>query len=166
MSVHYTDHSVPYGPFETSPGYCHIVLHTKPGAQVLMSDKRVRGKTNRTGRELVAHEKDVAWSPVPSHPGACHKVLINEASGVPVELLELPAGIEFWTGPSTYGRYELVLEGLAAVKGDETIQRHGLRFVIGDEPPRPLVAGPLGAHVLLCTFDKDAERTYIKEFAA
>ena len=164
VGVHYTDHCVPYGPFDTSPDYCHFVLHTKPGSQVLMTNKSVRGKTNRTGRDIIAADKDFPWTPFPGHPNARRKLLIDIPSGVRAELVECSPGMEMATGSAPHGRYEIVLKGLVSVSG-RTLEQHGLRFVIGEESPKPLLVGPQGATVVLLEYDQDADRTYIKEFS-
>jgi hypothetical protein len=46
-AVHYTEHSVPYGPFKVSGGHDMLVLHTKPGGVVMMRDKERRRQHTR-----------------------------------------------------------------------------------------------------------------------
>ncbi len=164
VSLRYTDHNVPYGPFETSPDYHHYVLHAKPGAQVVMTDPRARKHVNRGGREIIVSEEDVEWLPVEGSPGARRKVLIEEPSGVRAEILELPSGTEAPVQKAEFGRYELVLKGSVRA-GDSKILTDGLRFVIGDDASKPLVGGPEGAVVVLMQYDRDADRSYVGLFA-
>ncbi len=163
IGVHYTDHCVPYGPFDTTPDYCHYVLHAKPGSQIKMTNKCVRGKTNGTGRDIAASDRNLSWTAMPGYPKARCKSLIEEASGVRAEMIDCPPGTALATGPAPHGRYEVVLQGSVGVDGRE-LTKHGLRFVIGSQPPRPLLAGPDGVLVILLQYDADADKTYIKEF--
>src|SRR5438552_2598061 len=65
IAVHYTDHSVAYGPFTTSPDFQMMVLHARPAGQLDVSDKAARARLNRTGREIGRSAAEVAWEPLP-----------------------------------------------------------------------------------------------------
>jgi len=52
LSVHYTDHDVPYGPFKPDREHSMLILHAKPGGYSPMSDKEARKLINSRGREL------------------------------------------------------------------------------------------------------------------
>lgn len=159
VSVHYTDHQVPYGPFTCSGDYCHFVLHATPGGQSSMSDPEARKKINRLGRERYGTVSEDGWGPVPGHEGVRRQALFQEATGVGAEAFELAPGAELAMVASPYGRYEIVTAGSATVAGKE-LSRLGLRFVSGDGIPPPLEAGLAGATVLVLHYDQDATGRY------
>jgi hypothetical protein len=69
--------------------------------------------------------------------------------------MQAPPGDRLDLAPATFGRYEVVLEGSLRVDG-ELVAPPGLRFVRGDDPPDPVVAGPDGVTLALLSFDQDA----------
>src|SRR5262245_22004950 len=129
-AVHYTDHSVPYGPFTTSLNYQMMVVHARPAGQIDMSDREGRKRRNPHGREIGRSATEVAWEPFPGPAGGRRKRLINEPGGLGAEVIEAPAGaaLQFATAP--YGQFQIILEGSAACEGRD-LPQFGLRFVRG-----------------------------------
>jgi hypothetical protein len=159
-AVHYTDHSVPYGPFKVSEDHEMLILRPKPAGMVLMKDKTAMQQANPSGRELTRSAHDVEWEPLPGHQDSRRKILLLEPSGLMVEIVECAPGVELTPAEiPTYGRYEIVTNGSALVNG-ELLGPESLRFVQGNEPPTPLRCGPEGATVMVLTYDQDAERSY------
>ncbi len=155
VSVHYTDHQVPYGPFTCSGDYHHFVLHATPGGQISMSDPEARKRINRQGRERYGTIGESGWGPRSKADGVRQQVLFQEASGVGAEAFELAPGAELAITASEYGRYEIVTRGSVMVSGTE-LGRLGLRFVSGNGEPAPVRAGPEGATLLVLHYDQDA----------
>lgn len=158
-AVHYTEHNVPYGPFKVSGGHDMLVLHSKPGGVVMMSDKERRRQANTRGREITCCAHEVEWEPFPGYEGARRKVLIPASEGPSVEILECPPGMQFSTGAPAYGRYEVILTGSAVADGKQ-LGPKGLRFVEAGEHVSALICGPQGATLIVLTFDHDAAKSY------
>lgn len=157
LSVHYTDHDVPYGPFKPDSEHSMLILHAKPGGYSPMSDKEARKLINSRGRELEGCAREAKSEPLPGG-GTC-KTLLSNKDGVCVQLLECPAGAVFRGNAPLYGRYELILSGSVTVDGKQ-LGPDALRFVQGNEPEAPLVCGPSGASFIVLTFDSDASKAY------
>ncbi|SRR5579875_57841 len=157
ISVHYTDHDVPYGPFKPDREHSMLILHAKPAGYAPMSDKEARKMINARGRELEGCAREARSEPLPGG-GSC-KTLLKDEKGVCVQIVQCPPGATFNAPAPTYGRYELMLSGCATV-GDKRLNVDALRFVQGDEPETPLVCGPDGATFIVLTFDQDAARSY------
>lgn len=155
VSIHYTDHNTPYGPFSVEPGHDMLVLHPKSGGLISMSHINARRKINLKARLLVAHLDDQQWCALPDQPGSRLQTLIPADMGPEALALELPPGAEMPTAPAEYGRYEVVLAGSIRCKG-QMLGAPGFRYVQGSEAPEPLVAGPEGATIMLLSFDADA----------
>lgn len=155
VSVHYTDHNMPYGPFSVSVGHEVLVLHPKQGGLISMQDRVARKQIFLGGRELSGMEKDVEWLAVPGYEGLRCKVLIPRWLGPEAVILECPPNVAINAGPPVYGRYEVVLNG-SVIADDRKLCRPSFRYIRGDEPPSPLVIGPDGATLILLSFDKDA----------
>lgn len=158
-AVHYTDHNVPYGPFVVSPGHDMLVLHTQPAGVVMMNDKKGRWQANVRGREITRCAHEVDWEPMPGHAGARRKVLISERQGLAAEIIDCPPGMEYTAPASSYGRYEVIVKGSAAVDG-MTLDTNSLRFVPAGTSAVPLQCGPTGATLIVLTYDQDAEQSY------
>lgn len=157
LSVHYTDHDVPYGPFKPDSEHSMLILHAKPAGYAPMSDKEARKMINARGRELEGCAREAKSEALPGG-GTCKTILAND-EGVRVQLFECPAGASFSSPPPLFGRYELILRGSATADGHH-LGTQALRFVQSDKPAAPLVCGPEGATFIVLTFDRDAEKSY------
>jgi hypothetical protein len=157
ISVHYTDHDVPYGPFKPDSEHSMLILHAKPAGYAPMSDKEARKMINARGRELEGCAREANTEPL-AGGGTCKTLLAND-EGVSARIVECPPGASF-SGPAPlYGRYELILKG-SATAGDKHLGPQALRFVQGNEPETPLVCGPEGATIIVLTYDRDAAKAY------
>jgi hypothetical protein len=154
LSVHYTDHQVPYGPFSTGAGHDMLVLHPRAGGLVSMAHADFRSCINLTGRLLVGEADDDAWQPLPGGRGLV-QVLIPAAAGPEVVLVELGAHEILSLPGAPFGRYDVVVAGAIQV-GTTPLGPPGLRYVVGDAPAEPLVTGPEGATILTLAFDAAA----------
>jgi hypothetical protein len=157
LTVHYTDHDVPYGPFKPDSEHSMLILHAKPAGYAPMSDKEARKMINARGRELEGCAREAKSEPLPGG-GTCKTLLAND-EGVCVQVIECPPGVAFSGPPPLYGRYELILNG-SATAGDKRLGAETLRFVQGNEREAPLVCGPDGATFIVLTFDRDAAKSY------
>jgi hypothetical protein len=157
LSVHYTDHDVPYGPFKPDSDHSMLILHAKPGGYSPMSDKEARKLINSRGRELEGCAREAKSEPLPG--GGSSKTLLSNDAGVSVQLIECPAGASFAGKPAVYGQYQLVLSGSVTVDG-KRLGPDALRFVQGDKSEAALVAGPEGATFIVLTYDSDASKAY------
>jgi hypothetical protein len=155
LSVFYTDHNTAYGPFRMLDNHRMLVLHPRPAGQVFLRDPGSGKDRNPNGRHIFGAASTAEWENVPECPGGRRKVLISAEEGPMVELRDLPAGAELNFGPSTYGRFEFVVDGNASLEG-ATLERETLRFVRGDRAFSPLVAGEGGAMFAVLCFDDDA----------
>lgn len=155
VSIHYTDHNTPYGPFSCAPGHDMLVLHPKSGGLISMVHRDARRKINLKARLLVAHLEDQHWCALEGKPGSRIQSLIPADMGPEALVLELPADTEMPTAPAAFGRYEVVIAG-SVICGDEELGAASFRYVQGDEAPAPLRAGPQGARIALLSFDADA----------
>ena len=155
VSIHYTDHNTPYGPFSCAPGHDMLVLHPKSGGLISMAHRDARRKINLGARLLVAHMEEQHWCALGDQPGSRIQSLIPADMGPEALALELPAETEMPTAPAAYGRYEVVIAGSVHCDGQE-LGPASFRYVRGDEAPTPLVAGSLGARIALLSFDADA----------
>ncbi len=157
ISVHYTDHDVPYGPFKPDSEHSMLILHAKPAGYAPMSDKEARRMINSRGRELEGCAREAQAETLPG--GAISRTLLRDEQGVCAQIVECPPGASFNAPAPLYGRYELMLSG-SATAGGRQLKPEALRFVQGDEPEAPLVSGPQGATFIVLTFDSDAARSY------
>jgi hypothetical protein len=157
LTVHYTDHDVPYGPFKPDSEHSMLILHAKPAGYAPMSDKEARKMINARGRELEGCAREAKSEPLPGG-GSCKTLLANE-DGVCAQIIECPAGAAFSGPPPRYGRYELILSG-SVTADDKRLGPEALRFVQGNEPEAPLIGGPEGATFIVLSFDRDAEKAY------
>jgi hypothetical protein len=83
------------------------------------------------------------------------KELVPAHLGPEVVLLALEPGVGMAFAPPAYGRYEVVVEGLAVMDG-RPLGRASLRYIEPNEESDPVVAGPEGAQVMILSFDADA----------
>ncbi len=157
ISVHYTDHDVPYGPFKPDSEHSMLILHARPAGYAPMSDKEARKMINSRGRELEGCAREAKAEPLPGG-GSC-KILLRDDNGVCAQIVECPPGASFTASAPLYGRYELMLSG-SATAGGQSLKAEALRFVQGDQPEAPLVSGPEGATFIVLTFDHDAAKSY------
>jgi hypothetical protein len=157
LSVHYTDHDVPYGPFKPDSEHSMLILHAKSAGYAPMSDKEARKMINSRGREMEGCAREAKSEPLPGG-GTCQTLLSNE-DGVCAQIVECPAGAAFNAPAPRFGRYELILSG-SATAGGQRLGPEALRFVQGSEPEAPLVGGPEGATFIVLTFDRDAAKAY------
>jgi hypothetical protein len=163
ISVHYTDHNVPYGPFTTSGRHDMVVVHTRPaGVQYVkdaIRDPALRKEINRSGREMHRSAAEVEWQPVRGHDGVRRKTLIPSESGPAAEIVECAPGIELPETAAPYGRYEFVVKGSAWLNGSR-LSPETVRFVQGADSAPALRSGPDGATFVVLTFDSDAAESY------
>ena len=155
VSVHYSDHNVPYGPFAVAAGHDMLVLHPKQAGLVSMASPTARRQIYLGGRLLTGQDHEQEWVPLPGYEGSRCKILIPQAAGPEVVIVESPPGTELALVAPVYGRYEVVLQGSARF-GDQSLGPAGLRYVQGEEPFTPVVCGPEGATLMFLTFDPDA----------
>jgi hypothetical protein len=155
LAIHYADHNLPYGPFSTGEGHDMLVLHPKQGGLVTMADKAARKQIYLGGRQLVGMDREREWMPVVGLEDARCKFLIPPGAGPQAMILDCPPDSLIPVPISTFGRYEVVLSGIALFDGRE-LGPYGLRYVAGDEPPSPIQCGPQGACLILLSFDEDA----------
>jgi hypothetical protein len=156
-AVHYTDHNTAYGPFTMRERHQMLVLHPRPAGQVFLKQPGARTNLNRTGRQLSGTAGEAAWEPLPGQPGARRKVLLSEASGPGVQIVECAPDTVLNVGATQYGRFEFITAGMATLAG-RPLARKTLRFVRGTRDFAPLKAGPDGATVIVLSFDEDATR--------
>lgn len=154
LAVHYTDHNVPYGPFAVAAGHDMLILHPKQGGLVSMASPTARRQIHLGGRLLTGLDHEREWVPIPDSAGLRCKVLIPQAAGPEVLIVEAPPATELGLVAPPYGRYEVVLAGSVEIDG-QRLETPGLRYTRGDDPFRPLVSGPDGATLMLLTFDPD-----------
>lgn len=155
VSVHYSDHNVPYGPFAVAQGHDMLVLHPKQAGLVSMASPTARRQIYLGGRILTGQEHEADWLPLPGSEASRCKVLIPRTLGPEVLIVESPPGTDLALVPPEYGRYEVVLKGSILV-GGQSLGPPGFRYVQGDELFTPLVCGPEGATLMFLTFDQDA----------
>jgi hypothetical protein len=158
VSIHYTDHCVPYGPFVPQHNQEMLVAHARQGGVAFMKDRAVRKDINYRGRELHGSEHEVQWQPMVECPGARRKVLFGSPDGPMTEIFELPAGAQLARPAAPHGRYDLVLDGSGEINGNPLAIRT-LRFYQSRESDAPLIAGAQGLRVVVMTFDSDADQS-------
>jgi len=158
VSIHYTDHCVPYGPFLPQDNQEMLVAHARQGGVAFMKDKAVRKDINRRGRELHGSAHDAPWQPVEECPGARRKVLFGSSDGPMTEILDLLAHAKLARTAAPHGRYDLVLAGSGSVNGKMLLFK-SLRFYQSSDPDASFIAGPQGLRVVVMTFDSDADQS-------
>jgi hypothetical protein len=155
LSVHYTDHNMPYGPFAVSQGHDMLVLHPKAGGIISMSNVEARRKIHLGGRLFAALASDSEWQALPGAEHSAFKYLMPPGFGPAAVVVRAPARASLAMPPAEFGRYEVVLDGSVMMQGQE-IGPPGFRYIRGDTAAEPLITGDDGASVAFLTFDKDA----------
>jgi len=154
LSLHYTDHNVPYGPFAVSGGHDMLVLHPKCGGIMSMANRDARRRINLEGRLCATPGSESPWRRMDDGVGEC-KFLLPQEFGPDAFLLRVPRGAAMLLPSAPFGRYEVVVEGSAHVEGRQ-LGPAGLRYLKGDAVAEPLLAGENGATVAFLTFDRVA----------
>lgn len=153
VSVHYSDKSMPYGPFTVGEGMRLAVIRNREAKQYYMSDAEGRKLANGRGREFYGEGERAPWAPVEGMPGVKRKRLFGEGNNQPqAEILEYPAGHVIRRGPAQCGRFEIVLKGSAAY-GDKVVKPYAMIYELGEGWVSVLKVGGEGVTVLNLTFD-------------
>jgi hypothetical protein len=155
ISIHYTDHNVPYGPFATSGGHDMLVLHPKAGGIVSMANLDARRQINLRGRLFATLASERDWQALPGPVDSTFKPLLPNGFGPTAVIARAPAHAALGLPPAPFGRYEVVLEGSVLVDG-LMLGPPGFRYLRGDQVAVPLVTGDNGASVAFLSFDQDA----------
>ena len=155
LALHYTDHNMPYGPFAVSKGHDMLVLHPKAGGIISMANHDARRQINLAGRIFATIAADSEWQPMPGAGHTAFKLLMPPDYGPAAVVVKAPPHAALGMPPAEFGRYEVVLEGSAIMRG-QAIAPPGFRYVRGKEAAEPLVTGDAGATVVFLTFDRDA----------
>ena len=155
LSIHYTDHNMPYGPFAVSGSHEMLVLHPRAGGIISMANLEARRQINLRGRLFAALAADSQWEPLPGVDHATYKFLIPPGFGAAAVVTRTPAHAALSMPAPQFGRYEVVLEGSVIIGGQE-IGPPGFRYIRGEQVVEPLVTGDVGASVAFLTFDQDA----------
>jgi hypothetical protein len=155
LSIHYTDHNTPYGPFAVSTNHDMLVLHPKAGGLISMANRDARRQINLRGRILACVAADTEWRALPGVDGAAFKHLIPPDLGPAAVVVRAPAHAALAMPAAQFGRYEVVLDG-SVIMGGQAVGSPGFRYVHGEQPAEPLVTGAGGASVAFLTFDRDA----------
>lgn len=155
LSIHYTDHNVPYGPFAVAGRHEMLVLHPKAGGIIPMTNLDARRRINLRGRLFAALASETEWQAIPGAEHSSYRRLMPAGYGPDAVVVKAPPGAELAMPAAPHGRYEVVLEGGAEFEG-RRIGPPGFRYVCGDEPAVPLVTGGEGATIAFLTFDHDA----------
>ncbi len=91
ITVHYTDHDVPYGPFKPDAEHSMLILHAKPGGYSPMSDKEARKLINARGREIEGCAREAQSEPIAG--GGSRKTLVSgQKRRMRQKIIECPAG--------------------------------------------------------------------------
>jgi hypothetical protein len=155
LSLHYTDHNMPYGPFAVSKGHDMLVLHPKAGGIISMANLDARRQINLRGRLFACVAMQSEWHPLPGADGATFKLLMPPDFGPAAVVVQVPPHAALTMPAAEFGRYEVVLDGSIIVDGQE-IGPPGFRYVRGEQAAEPAVSGDTGARVAFLTFDRDA----------
>lgn len=161
LSIHYTDHNMPYGPFAVSNQHDMLVLHPKAGGIISMARTDARRQINLSGRLYAALGAECEWKPLPDVPGGEYQFLmppgIGGIAGIGPQAVvcKAPAHAALGMPPPEFGRYEVVLAGSVIADGKE-LAPPGFRYVRDERMVEPLITGEHGATVAFLTFDKDA----------
>lgn len=155
LSIHYTDHKMPYGPFAVSGSHEMLVLHPRAGGIISMANLEARRQINLRGRLFASLAAESEWRPLPGAEPSMFKLLMPPDLGPAAVVVKAPAHAAMSMPAAEFGRYEVVLEGSVIVQGQE-LGPPGFRYVRGSEAAEPLMTGEGGASVAFLTFDRDA----------
>jgi hypothetical protein len=153
ISVHYSDPFTPYGPFLVGPEMKLGIFRPCRAQITYMSDREAR-KGNPRGRELYGMAREASWTAADvAQPGQETKTLITAEGnrGPGAELRRCAPNMAITLPPAEYGAFHVIVEGSASIDGT-ALTAHSTRYAIGSEAPRPIVAGPEGATILVLTF--------------
>jgi hypothetical protein len=162
LSIHYTDHNMPYGPFAVSNKHDMLVLHPKAGGIISMANHDARRQINLNGRLYAALGADAEWKDLPGVAGATYQFLMPPSIGPAAVVCKAPAHAALGMPAPEFGRYEVVLEGSVFADGRE-LAPPGFRYVRDDKVVPPLLTGDAGATVAFLTFDRDALEGGVEE---
>ena len=155
LSIHYTDHNMPYGPFAVSQGHDMLVLHPRAGGIISMANLEARRQINLRGRLFAALACDAQWRPLPGADHSEFKFLMPPDFGPAAVVVKAPAHAALAMPAPRFGRYEVVLEG-SVIMQDQEVTAPGFRYVMGEHPAQAIVTGEAGASVVFLSFDEDA----------
>ncbi len=155
LSIHYTDHKMPYGPFAVSNKHDMLVLHPRAGGIISMANHDARRQINLKGRLYAALAADCEWQPLPGVADGSYQFLMPPGMGPAAVVTRTPAHAAQSMPAPEFGRYEVVLEGSVIIDGNE-IGPPGFRYVRDDRAVAPIISGEQGATVAFLTFDRDA----------
>jgi hypothetical protein len=155
LSIHYTDHKMPYGPFAVSNKHDMLVLHPRAGGIISMTNHDARRQINLKGRLYAALAADCEWQPLPAIENGSYQFLMPPGMGPAAVVTRTPAFAAQSMPAPEFGRYEVVLEGSVIIDGRE-IGPPGFRYVRDVNAVEPIVTGEHGATVAFLTFDRDA----------
>ena len=155
LSIHYTDHNMPYGPFAVAGGHEMLVLHPKAGGIISMANLDARRQINLRGRIFASLAGEAEWRPMPGADHSMYKLLMPPDYGPAAVVVRAPAQAALGMPAPEFGRYEVVLEGSVIIDGRE-IGPPGFRYCRSQAAAAPLVTGSRGASVAFLTFDRDA----------
>ena len=165
IGVYYTDPYTAYGPFVTGPDHFRAVL--RPGSSghslekgiVWMSDREGRKLRNPRGREYYGQEKDAQWEELMgSLAGIRQKVLFgkDDEEGPKAWIWECPPNVVLPLDVAIFGEYQIIVKG-SARWDDRELKPYSMRYVVGNESPTQITAGPDGATWLILKYDQQAE---------
>ena len=165
IGVYYTDPYTAYGPFVTGPDHFRAVLRPGPAGHSLdkgivwMSDREKRKLRNPRGREYYGQSKEAQWEDLTgSLAGARRQVLFGKDNeeGPGAQIWECPPNMTIQQNAAPFGEYHIILKG-SAQWGNQEMKPYSMRYVVGDESPTALTAGPEGATWLILNYDQAAE---------
>src|SRR5262245_23270227 len=102
LSLHYTDHNVPYGPFAVSGAHDMLVLHPKAGGIISMVNKEARRHINLQGRLCVTPGVESPWRAMEGSPGCEYKLLLPLDLGPQAVVMRVPALAAMAMPPAPY----------------------------------------------------------------
>ena len=156
IGIHYTDANTPYGPFSGGPKDLMAVLRPSRAGIVWMDNPKGREGRNPNGREVIALSRDVELEELSGAlAGVRRKLLVGteDEEGPKSQLWKCASGFVLERGPTPFGEYQVLVKGSARL-GDQEMKPYCMRYVVGDEAPAQITAGPEGATWLILTFDQ------------
>ena len=165
IGVYYSDPYVAYGPFVVGPDHLRGLFRPAPSGHsvergiVWMSDQEGRKLRNPQGREFFGKSQEVEWEELQGGlAGHRRKDLFGNAGeeGPKAEVWECPANASLPREATQFGEFLVLIKGSARFEGRE-VKPQFIRYIVGDDSPAPIAAGPEGATWLTLTFDQAAE---------
>lgn len=161
IAVHYSDAYTAYGHFvPTSQFKFAVVRPRKCLIKGNMDDPVERKRRDPRGPELFGQAKDVPWETLMGElTGVRRKVLLGGEGqdGPQGQFWECTPGATLQRSAAPFGEYQIVVAGTARL-GTHEVKPYSMRYVVGDDEPTSLAAGPEGATWLLLTFDQAATK--------